>query len=219
MRCPHETEVATGRSRRSTRSRGSCCCARACGIGVAHTIVELGAVHRLRHRDVSSAPEPLEPDPYDDHALQLAAWRGSALAATLRLVLPVPARRLPTEDAFDLDIEPRGEVGATSADLLVGAAPPRAIPSHRAWGGLFALAWQEARARSYTVMARASPRQQLVERYRSLGVRVEVLGPPRDARGRGAPRRPPRPGGRQGSRLVLSRFHRGRAAPVERRGC
>ena len=45
-------------------------------IGVAHTIGELGSVHRLRHRHASSLPEALEPDPYDEHALQLAAWRG-----------------------------------------------------------------------------------------------------------------------------------------------
>jgi hypothetical protein len=145
-------------------------------IGVAHTIVELGAVHRLRHRDEGTAPEAMEPDPYDDHALQLAAWRGSTLAATMRLVLPVPGRRLPTEDAFDLDIEPRGEV-VDVGDLIVGPAA-QGDSAHRVWGGLFALAWQEARARSYTVMAGiASP--QLVERYRSLGVHVDVLGPPR----------------------------------------
>jgi hypothetical protein len=144
-------------------------------IGVAHTIVELGAVHRLRHRGASTAPEALEPDPYDDHALQLAAWRGSALAATMRLVLPVPGRRLPTEAAFDLDIEPRGEV-VDVGDLIVGPAA-EGDSDHRAWGGLFALAWQEARARDYTVMACvASP--PLVERYRSLGVHVERLGPP-----------------------------------------
>jgi hypothetical protein len=143
-------------------------------IGVAHTIVELGSVHRLRHRHFGT--EALEPDPYDDHALQLAAWRGTALAATMRLVLPVPGRRLPTEDAFDLDVEPRGEV-VDLGGLLVGAAF-RGDPDHRAWGGLFAVAWQEARVRSYTVIAGVASTP-LVERYRSLGVPVEILGPPR----------------------------------------
>jgi N-acyl-L-homoserine lactone synthetase len=145
-------------------------------IGVAHTIVELGSVHRLRHRDVSTMPEGLEPDPYDDHALQLAAWRGTALVGTMRLVLPVPGRRLPTEDAFGLEVAPGGEV-VDLGRLLVGPAS-RGDPAHRAWGGLFALAWQEARARSYTVIAGIASAQ-LVERYRSLGVHVEVLGPSR----------------------------------------
>ena len=153
-------------------------------IGVAHTISELGAVHRLRHRDVSAdgwagaerAPDGLEPDPYDDHALQLAAWRGTALVATMRLVLPVPGRRMPTETAFGLDLEPRGEV-VDVGRLLVGPAF-RGDPAHRAWGGLFALAWQESRARSYTVMAGIASKQ-LVERYRSLGITVEILGPSR----------------------------------------
>jgi hypothetical protein len=149
-------------------------------IGVAHTIEELGAVHRLRHRHMSSGPDALAPDPYDDHALQLAAWRGTALAATMRLVLPTPGRRLPTEDAFELEIEPRGEV-VDVGPLLVGPAA-RGDATHRAWGGLFALAWQESRARSYMVMA-ATASTQLVERYRSLGVHVELLGPSRTEAG------------------------------------
>ena len=149
-------------------------------IGVAHTIGELGSVHRLRHRHASSLPEALEPDPYDEHALQLAAWRGTALAATMRLVLPMPGRRLPTEATFDLSIEPHGEV-VDVGRLLVGPAS-RGDPAHRAWGGLFALAWQESRARSYTVMAGIASAQ-LVERYRSLGVEVEILGPPRNDAG------------------------------------
>jgi N-acyl-L-homoserine lactone synthetase len=153
-------------------------------IGVAHTIAELEAVHRLRHRDVSadgwpgsaSPTDALEPDPYDDHALQLAAWRGTTLAASMRLVLPMLGRRLPSEEAFDLDIEPRGEV-VDLGRLLVGPAS-RGDPAHRAWGGLFALAWQESRARSYAVIAGIASTP-LVERYRSLGVHVEILGPSR----------------------------------------
>ena len=107
-------------------------------IGVAHTIVELGAVHRLRHRDVSAETcarseraRRLEPDPYDDHALQLAAWRGTALVATMRLVLPVPAARLPTEDAFDLEIEPRGEVVDVGRPARRPRRPGRLRPTAR----------------------------------------------------------------------------------------
>jgi hypothetical protein len=146
-------------------------------VGVAHTIVELGSVHRLRHRHFAEA---LEPDPYDDHALQLAAWRGSVLVATMRLVLPVPGRRLPTEAAFDLNVDPRGEV-VDIGRLLVGPAF-RGDPAHRAWDGLFGLAWQEARARSYTVLAGAASTP-LVERYRLLGVHAEILGPSRTEAG------------------------------------
>ncbi len=146
-------------------------------VGVAHTIVELGAVHRLRHRHFADV---LEPDPYDDHALQLAAWRGTALVATMRLALPVPGRRLPTEDAFDLDVDPRGEV-VDVGRLLVGPAF-RGDPSYRAWGGLFALAWQKARARSYSVLAGVASTP-LVQRYRTLGVHAEILGPPRTEAG------------------------------------
>ena len=153
-------------------------------VGVAHTIVELGAVHRLRHREISSEsftplgsePDVLGPDPYDDRALHLAAWRGTSLVATIRLVLPVPGRSLPTEDAFGLRIEPRGEV--VDIGRLLAGPGHLGDPAHRAWGGLFGLAWQEARARSYTVMAGVASKR-LVERYRSLGVNVELLGEPR----------------------------------------
>jgi hypothetical protein len=153
-------------------------------VGVAHTIVELGAVHRLRHREISSEtftpqgsePDVLGPDPYDDHALHLAAWRGTELVATMRLVLPVPGRSLPTEDAFGLQVEPRGEV--VDVGRLLAGSGHRGDPAHRAWGGLFGLAWQEARARSYTVMAAVASKR-LVERFSSLGVNVELLGEPR----------------------------------------
>lgn len=139
-------------------------------IGVAHTAAEFEAVHRVR------LPDGLERDVHDDHALQLAAWRGTKLVGTMRLVLPVPFRRLPTEDAFDLRVEPHGEV-VDLGRLLVGPGF-RGDPSQRAWGGLFALAWQETRIRGYNVIAGVAS-VRLLERYRLLGVNVEILGPAR----------------------------------------
>jgi hypothetical protein len=140
-------------------------------IGVAHTVAELLSVHRLRYENTR-----LERDAYDDRALQLGAWRGSALVSTMRLVLPVPGRRLPTEDAFELVVDPDGEV-VDLGRMLSGPAF-EGDPAHRVWGGLFALAWQEARARGYTVLAGVTTAAE-AERYRSLGLAFEVLGPAR----------------------------------------
>jgi hypothetical protein len=152
-------------------------------IGVAHTVAELLAVHRLRYEHLTRGrprgedpPDGLEPDVDDDRALQLGAWRGSELLGTMRLVLPVPGRPIPTERAFELDVEPRGEV-VDVGRLLLGDAL-RDDPAHRVWGGLFGLAWQEARAREYTVLAGVTSASEL-ERYRSLGLSFEVLGPAR----------------------------------------
>ena len=153
-------------------------------LGVAHTVRELQAVFKLRYEHVvrqgwagaEELPGGLERDADDARALQLGAWRGTALVGTIRLVLPVPGRRLPTEAAYDLEIEPRGEV-VDVGRLLIGA-PYRGDPAHRLWGGLFALAWQETRARGYTVLAGVSSARE-VETYRSLGLAFEVLGPAR----------------------------------------
>jgi len=153
-------------------------------IGVAHTVAELEAVYRLRDEHAvrhgwagtDALPEGLERDADDNRALQLGAWRGTTLVGTLRVVLPVPGRALPTEEAFDLELEPRGEV-VDVGHLLVGA-PYRGDPAHRLWGGLFALAWQEARARGYSVLAGAGSERE-VATYRSLGLGFEILGPAR----------------------------------------
>jgi N-acyl amino acid synthase FeeM len=153
-------------------------------LGVAHTEAELEAVFRLRYDHVvrhgwaraEELPDGLERDADDDRALQLTAWRGPALVGTMRLVLPVPGRRLPTEAAFDLDVEPLGEV-VDVGRLLIGA-PYRGDPAHRLWGGLFALAWQETRARGYSVLAGVTSEREITT-YRSLGLAFEVLGPAR----------------------------------------
>ena len=146
-------------------------------IGVAHTLSELQAVHRLRARYL---PDALERDAYDDRALQLGAWRGNELVGTIRLVLPVPGRPLPTEEMFQIEIEPRGEVVDVRRLLIAPAL--RGDPDHRVWGGLVALAWQEARARGYSVLAGVVSDAELA-RCRALGLHTEMLGPARECLG------------------------------------
>ncbi len=146
---------------------------------------ELDAVLRLRHDHVvahgwapgTSFPDGLERDEYDARSVSIAAWAGSDLAGAIRIVLPAPGRRLPTEDAFDLDIDPRGAVVEIGRLLIAPAL--RGDTAHRTWGALFARTWVEVRARGHRVLAgAASPK--LIEVYRSQGLPVEVLGPARD---------------------------------------
>lgn len=94
----------------------------------------------------------------------------------MRLVLPTPRRRLPVEEAFGVDIEPRGRV--VEAGRLVVAPAHRGDRSHRIWGALFARAWLTMRGLGFGLLCgAASPT--LVQRLRALGLPFEVLGAPR----------------------------------------
>ena len=145
---------------------------------------ERDAIQRLRHQQVvqngwapaDDLPAGLERDEHDAAALQVGAWIGETLVGSMRLVLPTPARRLPVEKAFDLDVEPRGAV--IEAGRLVIAPEHRGDPAHRIWGALFARAWLTMRALGFTLLCgAASPG--MVERLRALGLPFEVIGPAR----------------------------------------
>ena len=149
-------------------------------LGVADSPAELITVHRLRYRDAAEhglasaedARDGLERDAYDSRALQICAWDGDVLVGTLRVVLPMPGKRLPTEEAFGLDVAPPGEVvdvGRPQVAAELGEAQAK-----RAAHGMLAQAWFEARARGYVVIAGIAS-DELIERYRALGVGVEVL--------------------------------------------
>jgi N-acyl-L-homoserine lactone synthetase len=164
-------------------------------VAVAQTDAERRAILRLRHRqvveggwtDAPSLPGGLERDAHDADALHVGAWDGAALTGAMRLVLPVAGRRLPVEEAFGIEVEPRGAVA--EAGRLVIAPERRGDPAHRIWGSLFARAWIELRARGLSVLAgAASPR--MVERLTALGLPFEVLGPAREHWGE--PRHPVR---------------------------
>lgn len=145
---------------------------------------ELEAVHRLRYAHVvehgwarpEDHPDGLERDGYDARAVQIAAWDEDRLAGALRLVLPQPGARLPVEDAFDFDIEPRGAV--VDVGRLLIAPDHRGDPAHRLWGALFAAAWLEVRARGLAVLAGAAT-PGFVARYQAVGLVFELLGPAR----------------------------------------
>ena len=150
---------------------------------MASSAAEREAAFRLRYEHVvehgwarDDFAAGMERDDFDAEALHVCAWRGDELVGTVRLVLPLPGRRLPVEAAFELDIEPLGAV--VEAGRLVIAPAHRGDPAHRAWGALFARAWLSMRERGFSVLAgAASPR--MVERLRALGLPFEILAPAR----------------------------------------
>jgi N-acyl-L-homoserine lactone synthetase len=151
---------------------------------LARTPEELEAVFRLRYRisvdrgwiRPEDMPDGLERDEYDDeHAVQIAGWDGSALAATARVVYPVKGRPLPTETAFGLVAEPVRRV-VDAGRLIV--APGYRDGEHRVLGGLAATIWLAMASRGFrwAVVAISQP---MIELCRALGFDVQVLGPSR----------------------------------------
>src|SRR5438067_3120190 len=108
---------------------------------VAQSSAEWETAFRLRYRVAMAEgwaqPEELagglERDAYDDEAIHIVAWDGEAMVGTTRLVLPTNRHPSPTEEAFDLVIEPRGRVADVGRTCHT--------PDHRAgrlrvWHGL-----------------------------------------------------------------------------------
>jgi len=149
-------------------------------LAVADSPAELIAVHRMRYRDASARGrasaegerDGLESDAFDTRALQICAWDGERLVGTLRLVLPMPGKRLPIEHAFALAVEPVGEAVDVGQPLVAPELGEQGV--RRVADGLLAQAWFETRARGYLVMA-GTASTALIARYEALGLQLEVL--------------------------------------------
>jgi len=150
------------------------------GLRVADSPAELIAAHRLRYRDASAhgrasvegARDGLERDTFDTRALQVCAWDGERLVGTLRVVLPMPGKPLPLEEAFALKVAPHDEVVEVGRPVMEPElGGERAL---RVADGLLAQAWFESRRRGHVVMAGVAS-SRLIERYRGYGLEVEVL--------------------------------------------
>ncbi len=156
--------------------------------GVAPLVVEraradeVAATHRARYAAAvemgwaraESMPDGVERDQDDDRAVVLVCRDGTGIAGSARLVVPVPGRPLPTERDFDVDALD----GATDLGRLVVGPEHRGMRSPVVIIGLFARAWLETRALGLRRIAASAP-PELVELYRTLGVRLTELGPPR----------------------------------------
>jgi N-acyl-L-homoserine lactone synthetase len=153
-------------------------------IDLATTPADRDAVHRIRYRCVidegwarpEDHPDGRERDEFDDDALFVVCRDGTSIVGSLRVILPSPDRLLPTERDFGIRARPAGrvfEVGRIIVDPDV-----RAGRSHLILGGLCARTWLEAHARGYErAVSTAAP--DVIDLYRSVGMRVTVLGPPK----------------------------------------
>lgn len=140
------------------------------------------AVYRMRYQAViergwlkpEDLPGGFEADEYDIGAVHVMAWDGEVLAASSRLVLPEPGRKLPTEEAFDLAVEPRGQV--VDAGRFVVAKAYSTI-QHRMLSALVARTWLQARALGYSHACAAFTSAAMIRVYRHMGIKITVLGP------------------------------------------
>jgi N-acyl-L-homoserine lactone synthetase len=141
---------------------------------------EREAVFRLRYRVAAengwimpeTIPDGLERDHFDDVGVHVTGWEGSTLAATMRLVIPRPAKRLPTEKAFDIVIDDRDSVADWGR---VAVAPQYRGGRHRVFWGLMAAAWLEARLRGcHRIVGISSER--MIHRYLDAGMAITLLG-------------------------------------------
>jgi predicted GNAT family N-acyltransferase len=144
---------------------------------------ERAEIYALRYRTVvaegwvapDALPEGLERDVHDDRAVHLVGWDDGVLAATARIAFPSPGVLLPTEEAFELHVAPRGQV----ADLGRGiVAPQYRGRGHATFFALLAAAWLQVRAHGFArVCGTTAP--SMLPHYRQMGFHLEVLGPSR----------------------------------------
>lgn len=145
---------------------------------------EREAIYRARYEAVikkdwakpRDMPDGIERDEYDDQALHLIGWEDDRMLILGRVVFPSPTRPLPTEAAFDLEIEPHQQV--VDSGRIVLLQPNRSDNQHKLFLGLMSHAWQEMRARGYCHVC-AAMTTSVLRLYRLMGIHWDVLGEPR----------------------------------------
>jgi N-acyl-L-homoserine lactone synthetase len=150
---------------------------------VAQTEAQREAVYRLRYATViergwaqpTDYPDGMERDEYDAVALHILGLDGEALVACARMVFPSAVQLLPTERAFDMCIEPCGQVADMGRQIVARAYT---TSRHVIFAGLLAKCWLEAQARGYYhVCGDFTPA--MIRLYKHLGLEVKPLGPAR----------------------------------------
>jgi N-acyl-L-homoserine lactone synthetase len=138
-------------------------------------------VYRLRYQTViergwaqpGDMPDGMEHDHYDEKAIHIVGWDGNKLATTSRLVLPEDGLVLPTEEAFHIQIEPRGQVTDMGRQIV---AREYSSIKHKVFAALLAKTWLEIRVHGYSlVCGDFSPA--MMRLYRIMGFDVKQLGP------------------------------------------
>jgi N-acyl-L-homoserine lactone synthetase len=151
--------------------------------GVAQSLADKEAAFRLRSQALiargsatpADFPDGMEHDAHDERAIEVVGWdQSNRVMATGRIVLPSHDHLLPTEEAFGLTIEPRGEVVDIGRFTV---AHDLAAKENRYFVGLLGFCWLEARRHGYMrVCGTASPG--MLRHYRRIGFIVTELAPP-----------------------------------------
>ncbi len=149
---------------------------------LAQSAAERETVFRMRYRVVlekgwggaAGFPDGLERDAHDERAIHVVGWDGDTIAASGRIVLPTAESVLPTEEAFGLVIEPRGQVVDWGRTIV--ATRYRSI-SHRVLAGLVGKSWIETRRRGFCNIC-AIFTQGMTRLYRRMGLHFIPLCPP-----------------------------------------
>jgi N-acyl-L-homoserine lactone synthetase len=152
--------------------------------GLALTRQERQAAYRLRYQAViehgwlgpADLPDGREHDEYDDQAVHILAWDGDTPVATCRLVLPAAGMRLPTEIAFDIQMEPAGEI--VDAGRFV-VRREYSSQEHLLLAALLARTWLEVRALGFTRCCAAFASRSMLRVFSRMGFHYQVLAPPR----------------------------------------
>ncbi|HVO70853.1 MAG TPA: hypothetical protein VMT24_12455 [Aggregatilineaceae bacterium] len=149
---------------------------------VAQSTAEREAAFRLRGQALiergaarpEDFPDGMEYDEHDERAVQIVGWHGQWPIATGRLVTPAPGKVLPTEQAFGLTIEPRGQVVDIGRYVVLGKFAQK---ESRYFVGLLGFCWLEARRRGY-IRVCGTASAGMLRHYRRIGFIVTELAPP-----------------------------------------
>lgn len=149
---------------------------------VAQSPAEREAAYRLRCQalmergdaSIVDFPDGLEHDTHDERALQTIGWLEDRIVATGRIVLPAPGYLLPTEEAFDLKIEPRGQVVDIGRYTVTHEL---AVKENRYFAGMLGFCWLQAHEHDY-IRVCGTASTGMLRHYRRLGFIVTELGPP-----------------------------------------
>jgi N-acyl-L-homoserine lactone synthetase len=151
---------------------------------VATTQAERESVYRLRYQVVVSRgwarpedlPDGMEHDGFDERAIHILGLDRDSLVATARILLPAEGVLLPTEQAFELTIEPRGQVADMGRQIV---SPAYSSPQHRLFTALLAKTWLEIRAAGLSLIC-GDFSASMLRLYRMIGFQVTQLGPARE---------------------------------------
>jgi N-acyl-L-homoserine lactone synthetase len=139
------------------------------------------AVYRLRYQTIiergwaqpGDMPDGMERDHYDEKAIHIVGWDGNTLAASSRIVLPETVLTLPTEEAFRIQIEPRGKVADMGRQIV---AREYSSFKNKVFAALLARTWLEIRAHGYSLVC-GDFTPAMLRLYRIMGFDAKQLGP------------------------------------------